>query len=144
MPFDKLQEGCHVPFTVEWLPSGHYHKDLTSGVLQRWLSFWKVLTSPQRNSGALSVTIGFLVTSLTKALLTRLLSLARLPALGRVLVVPNFFHFKIMEAVFLGTQTFFGTLPQICALTQSCLGALRTIPLTLWLGFCSVGPYLDR
>ena len=33
--------------------------------------------------------------------------------------------------------TFFGTLPQICASTQSCLRALGTIPSTLWLGFCS-------
>ena len=23
MPFSKLQAGCHVPFTEEWLPSGH-------------------------------------------------------------------------------------------------------------------------
>ena len=44
------------------------------------------------------------VTSLTKALLPRLLSLAGWPALGRVLVVPNFFHLRTMEAtVFLGT-----------------------------------------
>ena len=50
------------------------------------------------------VTIGFLVTSLTKALLPRLLSLAIRPVLGRVLVVPNFFHLRMMEAtVFLGT-----------------------------------------
>ena len=49
------------------------------------------------------VTIGFLVTSLTKALIPRLLSLARRPALGRVLVVPNFFHLRMMEAtMFLG------------------------------------------
>ena len=61
-----------------------YHKSLIDGVLQRWLSFWKFLPSPQRNSGALSVTIRFLVTSMTKALLTRLLSLAGQPALGRV------------------------------------------------------------
>jgi hypothetical protein len=31
------------------------HKGLIGGVLQRWLSFWKVLPSPQRNSGAMSV-----------------------------------------------------------------------------------------
>ena len=50
------------------------------------------------------VTIGFLVTSLTKALLPRLFSLAGRPALGRVLVVPNFFRLRMMEAtVFLGT-----------------------------------------
>ena len=50
------------------------------------------------------VTIGLLVTSLTKALLPQLLSFAGRPALGRVLVVPNFFHLRMMEAtVFLGT-----------------------------------------
>ncbi len=38
------------------------------------------------------VTIRFLDTTLTKALLHPLLSLARRPALGRVLVVSNFFH----------------------------------------------------
>ena len=49
------------------------------------------------------VIIRFLVTSLTKALLPRLLSLSGRPALGRVLVVPNFFHLRMMEAtVFLG------------------------------------------
>jgi hypothetical protein len=50
------------------------------------------------------VTIGFLVTSLTKAFLPRLLRLAGWSSLGRVLVVPNFFHLRMMEAtVFLGT-----------------------------------------
>ncbi|WP_217700678.1 hypothetical protein, partial [Edwardsiella tarda] len=44
------------------------------------------------------VTIGFLLISLTKALLHLLLSLAGQPALGRVLVVPNFFHLRMMEA----------------------------------------------
>ena len=49
--------------------------------------------------------IGFLVTSLTNDLLPRLLNLSGRTALGRVLlVVPNFFHLRIMEAtVFLGT-----------------------------------------
>ena len=50
------------------------------------------------------VRVAFLVTSLTKALLPRFLSLVRRPALGRVLVVPNFFHLRMMEAaVLLGT-----------------------------------------
>ena len=50
------------------------------------------------------VTIGFLVTSLTKALVPQLLSLARWPALGSVLVVPNFFHLRVIDAtVVLGT-----------------------------------------
>ena len=77
------------------------------------------------------MTIRFLVTSLTKALLPRLLSLAGRPALGKVLVVANFFHLRMMEAtVFMGPSMFqkcFGTLPHICTSTQSCLGALRTI-----------------
>ena len=50
------------------------------------------------------MTIRFLVTSLTKALLPQLLSLAGWPSLERVLVVPNFFHLRMMEAtVFLET-----------------------------------------
>ena len=53
------------PLGVFWLtPSGLscafsvwslYHKGLIAGGLQRWLSFWKVIPSPQRNSGALLV-----------------------------------------------------------------------------------------
>ena len=87
------------------------------------------------------VTIGFLVTSLTMALLPRLLSLAGWPALGRVLVVPNFVHLRMTEAtVILGTfnaAETFGTLPQICASKESCLGALWTISSTSLLDFCS-------
>ena len=50
------------------------------------------------------ITIGFLVTSMTKALLTRLLSLARWADVGRVLVIANFFHLRMMEStLFLGT-----------------------------------------
>ena len=57
--------------------------------------------SSQRISGAQPE---FLFTPLTKALLPRLLSLAGQPTLGRVLVVPNFIHLKIMGAtVLLGT-----------------------------------------
>ena len=49
------------------------------------------------------MTIGVLVTSLTNALLPRLLSLAGRPALGGVLVFPIFFHLRMMEdTVFLG------------------------------------------
>ena len=65
------------------------------------------------------VTIGFLVTSLTKALLPLLLSLAGRPALGKVLVVPNFFHLRMMEAtVILGTfnaaDVFWYSSPDVC------------------------------
>ncbi len=49
------------------------------------------------------VTISFLATSLDKPFSINC-CLAGRPALGRVLVVPNFFHLRIMEAtVFLGT-----------------------------------------
>ena len=65
------------------------------------------------------LTIGFSVTSPTKTLLPRFLSLAGRPALGRVLVFPNFFYLRMMEAtVFVGTFT-------------------AAIPSTSWLGFCS-------
>ena len=48
-------------------------------------------------------------------------------------------------------QKCFGTLPHICNSTQSCLGALWTIPSTLWnvffllrIALSTVGPYIDR
>ena len=68
---------------------------------------------------AVIVTIGFLVSSLTKALFAQLLSLAGWPALGRVLVFPNFFHLRMMELpVFLGTfyaaDIFWYPSPDLC------------------------------
>ena len=60
--------------------------------------------STERLWSSVRVTIRFLVTSLTKALLPRLLSLAGRPALGKILVVQNFFQLRMMEAtLFLGT-----------------------------------------
>ena len=97
-------------------------------------------TSTEELWSSVRVTIEFLVTSVPNALL-RWLSLAMRPFLGRVLVVPNLFYLRMMATtVFLGTingAEVFGTLPQICALTQSCLRAQRTIPLTSFLGFYS-------
>jgi hypothetical protein len=81
-----------------------YYKGLIGGGLQRWLSIWKVTPFPHRLWSSVRVTIWLLVTSLTKVLLPRLLSLAVRTAPGRVLVVPNFFHLRMIEAtVFLGT-----------------------------------------
>jgi len=65
------------------------------------------------------VTIRFLVTSLTKALLPRLLRLAGRPALGRVLVVAHFFHLWMIEAtVLIGTfnaaEMFLYPSPDLC------------------------------
>jgi hypothetical protein len=70
-----------------------YHKGLISGVLQRWLSFWKVLPSPQSNSRALS-----------ECPSPPIAQFGRAASSQRFLVVPNFFHLRMMEAtVFLGT-----------------------------------------
>lgn len=66
------------------------------------------------------VTIRFLVTSLSKALLPRLLSLARRLTLRGVLVVPNFFSYGGYNALE-NITFFFRILPQICSLTQSCV-----------------------
>ena len=79
------------------------------------------------------VTIGFLVTSLTKALLPWLLSLDGRPVLGRVLVVPNF-HLRMMEAtVLIGTfktaEIFLYPSPDFFW-RQSCLSGRQTIPWT--------------
>ena len=60
--------------------------------------------SPEELWSSVRVTIRFLVTSLTKALFPCFLSLAKWPALARVLVVPNVFHLRMMAAnVSLGT-----------------------------------------
>ena len=71
MSFGKHQAGYHVPFTEPC------HKGLIGGVLQKWLSFWKVVLlegSPiftEELWSSVRVTIGFSVTSLTKALLAQ-------------------------------------------------------------------------
>ncbi len=57
--------------------------------------------STENHWNSVRVAIGFLVTSLTKTLLPRSLSLARWPVLGRVLLVANFFLIQKMEATVL-------------------------------------------
>jgi hypothetical protein len=72
------------------------------------------------------VILGFMVPSLTKALLPRLLSLARRTALGRFLVVPNFFHLRMMEAtVFLVFGILLGS-PLAVAKAAATLPGLHT------------------
>ena len=75
--------------------------------------------STQELGSSVRLTIMFLVSSLTKDLLRRLLSLAGWPALGWVLVVLNFFHIRMIEAtVFLGTfnaaDIFWYPSPDLC------------------------------
>ena len=101
------------------------------------------------------VTIGFLVISLNKTVLPRLLSLAgwnnsrkSFLEVAKLLPFKNYGgHCGLGN---LQCRGFFFCLPQICASTQSCLWALQTVPSTSWLGFCSdmhmsaVRPYIDR
>ena len=78
MPFGKLQAGCHVPFTggvVSVWPL--YHKGLIGGVLQMDVLLEGSPISSEELESSVRVTMGFLVTSLTKVLIPRLLSLAR-------------------------------------------------------------------
>ncbi len=83
------------------------------------------------------VTISFLVTTLTTALLHQFLSLARKPALGRVLVVSNF----LTETTFFCDPSkkhiFCWTLPQMRGLTQTCFWAIQAVILTSGLVFYS-------
>jgi hypothetical protein len=144
--FWQNPEGCHVPFTEEWPQSGHYHKDLIGGVLQRAAEMVVLLTvfniSTEELWSSVRVTIGFLVTSLTKALLPRLLSLAGRPSSRNSLGGSKLLPVKNDGGPLCSwgpsvLQTFFDILPQICASTQSCRGALPAIPSTPWLGCCS-------
>lgn len=64
MSFGKLQVGCHVPFPKDWLPSSH-------SIIQAWFTDCCIDDYP--SGGTDIVTIVFLVTFLTKALLPRLL-----------------------------------------------------------------------
>ena len=90
-------------FTEEWLPAGHSTKKarLRSGAERLALLEGSPISTKELWS-SVRMTNGFSVTSLTKALLAWLLSLAGRPALGTVLVVPNFFHLRMMEATVLG------------------------------------------
>ena len=100
------------------------------------------------------VTIGFLVTSLTKTLVPWLLSLAGWPAVGRVLVVSNSFYLRMMEAtVLLGTfnaaDMFWYPSPDLCLdkiLSRSSTDNFFDLRVwfLLWHALSTVGPYIDR
>ena len=152
------QSDCHVPFTEEWLPSGH-------STIKAWLveccrdgclsDRAPEFLSTEELWSSVRVTIWFLVTYLTKALLPQLLSLAGWPALGRALVVPIFFHLRMMEVTFLGD-------PQCCKKkmlfpsTDLCLDTILSSRSSmdnffdliacflLWHALSTVGPYIDR
>ena len=137
-----VQADSHVPFTEEWLPSGH-------SSIKAWLveccrdgcSSGRFSHLHRGSWSSVRVTIGFLVTSLTKALLPLLLSLARRPALGspggsKPLPFKNDGTYCVLGDLQYWRNVLV-SLPQTCASTQSCLGALRTIPSTSWLALYS-------
>ncbi len=66
----------------------HRHKAQIGGVLQRCLSFCRFSYLHIWSLSSTRVTIGFFITTLTKALLYQLLSLARRPALRRTWLLP--------------------------------------------------------
>ncbi|KAK3535077.1 hypothetical protein QTP70_003027 [Hemibagrus guttatus] len=106
-----LRSGFHLvilPYRPDWWSSAEMIVLLEGSPLsteKRWSSF--------------IVTIRLLVTSLTKVRLPRSLGLAGRPALGRVLVVPNFFHLQMMEATVLigsfnAAEIFLYPSPDLC------------------------------
>ena len=104
-----------------------YHIGLIGGVLQRWLSFWKVLPSLQRNFGALS----------EWPCQSDHAQFGRVACTRKSLGGSKFLPFKHDGGHCLLGDLQCCSFPQICASTQSCLGALQTILSTSWLGFCS-------
>jgi hypothetical protein len=141
----------------EWLWSGH-------STINAWLVEWCRDTvvvllesfpiSTEELWSSVRVTIRFLVTFRTKALLPWLLSLAGWPDLGRVLVVPNFFHLRMMEVtVFLGTfniaEMFWYPSPDLCFdIILSRCSTDNSFDLIawflLWHALLTVGHYIDR
>jgi hypothetical protein len=113
-----------------------YHKGLIVGVLQRWLSFWKVLPSPQRNPELCQSHHRVLGHLPDQSLSPPIPPFGRTARSRKSLGGSNFFHLRID-----GGHCVLGDM-QCCRhflvpSTQSCLGALRTIASTSWFGFCS-------
>ena len=113
-----------------------YHKCLIGGVHQRWLSFLKVLPSPQRNSGLCQSdhpVLGHLPDQDPYPLIAQFgqaASSKKSPGGTKLLPFKNDVGHCVLRELFF-------SLPQICTSTQSCLGCLRTIPSNSWLGLCS-------
>ena len=113
------------------------------------LSFWMVLPSPKKNSGALSV---WPSGSWSPSWLRTSLSLAGRPALGSVLVVPNSLHLRMMVKSSSGPsmlQFFFYPSPDLCLdtiLSQRCTDNSFNLMVwfLLWHALSTVGPYINR
>ncbi len=119
----------------------HCHKAQIVGVLQWCLSFCRFLLSPHMIVEFNYCDHQVLRHHSNQSLHHQWFSLARRPALGRVLVVSNFLYLWVTETTCFCDpsmkQIFFWTLPQMCDLAQTCFWALQTVLLTPGLGFCS-------
>ncbi len=117
------------------------------------LEGWSLST--EKCWSSVRVTIGFLVTSLSKALLPWMLSLAGRPVPGRILVVPNVFYLRMMEAAVL-TGTFNAAEMVLFPSPDLYLDTIWSQRSTnysldfmawfvlLWHALLTVGPYIDR
>ena len=126
-----------------------YLKGLIGGVLQRWENLPEGKLSPKELWSSVRVTFEFLFNSLTKALLPRFLSLARRPALGRVMVVPSFLWRPLCSWGPSMLQKCFGyPSPDLCLdtiLSQSFTDNSFDLMawFLLWHALSTVGPYID-
>lgn len=110
----------------------HCHKVQTLRVLML-LTYCKFLhCNTYDHWSSTRMTSGFLVTSLSKPFFPSCSVSFGWQALGRVLVVPNFFHLRIMEATVL-----LGAFHAAEHLTQSWLSTQLVDPLTSWMNFKS-------
>lgn len=125
------------------------HRSRTGRGLQWQLTLWNFLPSPSYISGAQplwslvssSLVLLLLFLPLTKAVLPQVLSLSGQTGQGRVLVVPNFFHLRTIEADMLwGTLSAAEILlhlwPDLCLATILSLSSLGS-SFTLLILICS-------
>ena len=129
-----------MPFTEEWLPSGH-------STIKAWLVECYRDGCPSRRFSHLHRGILKLCESDYQVL-------GHLSALGIVLVVPNLFHLRLMEVtVFLGTfnaaDIFWYSSPDLFLITvlsrSSMDNSFDFVTWFLhWYALATVGPYIDR
>jgi hypothetical protein len=152
VPSGKLQAGCPVPFIQKWLLSGH-------STIKAWLVECCRDSCPSgrfshlhRGTLALCQSDHWVLGHVPdQGPSPPMVQFARWPALGRVLVVPNFFHLRMMATVFWGTfdaaEIFWYLSPDLCLDTILSQGFTNnSFNLMAWFSHAlsTVGPYIDR
>ena len=116
-----------------------YHKGLIDGVLQRWLSFWKVLHLHRGNLELCQSDHRVLGHLHEQGPSPPIAQFGRVASSRKSLGGSKLLPFKSGGHCVLGDlqccRRFLEPFPRY--VPQSCLGALRTIPSTSWFGFCS-------